>query len=1502
MIRATAEKTIIDLTEPISVILSNESQSFSTNSNRLPLSNASYYTDVIVYRGSNEITDFVIGNVSSANGITVGANNSRITFSVKTSTTITADSGTFIIPITVDEQVIEKTFSWSCSKQGNTGQSAVTYFLEPSTLVIKKGYDDTFSPTTVTFSSYSRIGSSTTRTSYAGRFIISESTDGTTFTAKYTSSTNESSKVYTPSSVNIKTIKCVLYASGGTTSSLDTQSVVILTDVENIQPELDNLQDQITTNKTSISTVSSEVDAINKKIVNMVTQDDIESSINDYDKSTTEALRTRISKTEQDIGGIKTTVSDVQSNLKNKADSSTVQSLNSKVTTIETTVNGINTSVSNNYTELRKDIDNLEIGGRNLLINSSKYRKDTPYTKTSEKIDGIFLTDVYMPCENGVIYTFQCCTDAVWGKHVTDGTATGWTHIYLYLQTKEDVQGNTSYTKVTSLDKNQALGLTGKQTWTVTIPENDGNEYVRIKIRFDIHSDGTTPHTVKWWDLKAERGNKATDWTPAPEDVDAEIAATQKNIDDLSSNVLKNYATKSEVSQTANSITTSVSSTYATKKELNTTNTNVTNAQNTANTAQSTADSKAKVFTTTPTVPYKVGDLWVQGNGGDVMKCKTARSSGSYTASDWEKASKYTDDTKANSVDSKVTTLTEKVNVTVKDVKVYYAINTSSTTAPTSGWSTTPPTWENGKYIWSKTTTTLTNGTSTTTNPVCITGAKGATGATGAKGDKGDTGSTGKGIKSITNYYLATSSSSGVTTSTSGWTTTVQSVSSSKKYLWNYEKVTYTDNTTSSTTPCIIGAYGDTGSTGATGKGIKSIVEYYAVSSSNTTAPTSWSTTMQNTTTTNKYLWNYEVITYTDNSTTNTTKKIIGTHGATGAKGDTGATGTGITSITTEYYLSTSKTSQTGGSWVTTQPAWSTGKYLWTRSKIVYKNPTSTAYTTPVCDSSWDAINDIEVGGRNLWQNGNFSMGAEPVGNVNIHDNEFELIDLDAGNITGHSKALHSTTTNSRIIFNRFVTDTDELIGKTLTMQCWIKYKNITIGANNWNILNIGKYALVYTLEDGTTTSVSYGSILKNVSKGSSDGWIHLTGSIKFRSDVAKVKLGGVWIGLENAAGGEFWVTGIKLEYGNKATDWTPSPEDIDAELADANAGKNKWKVQIYPKSTLPDDLIEMVTVDFLSYGGVYPSNTYLIDDTQLSTSFPYSNSYIGYAITRLNIDKSTSVNTTFSIKSSGLLYVNNTIVEPDSNGKVTFTLLPGWNTLEVVWNVSDTDATGGFQFGTHLSKLSACSLMNCLYESVTANITNSIQKNAELQVAVGAIQTQISEINSEIVQKADGSVMTEIQERLTESISDLNGFKQTVSETYISNAYKTEVSSQFAQMLEEINMKVSTAEMETAIALTKNQWRIDFAENGASCGYFSVNKNGITVAGEDGSGYKTVMSSTEFAGYFNNSRVFWLNQDETVSMRLRVDKGIDLRTIKLIPVTQDEYRGLDFLGGNAII
>ena len=74
----------------------------------------------------------------------------------------------------------------------------------------------------------------------------------------------------------------------------------------------------------------------------------------------------------------------------------------------------------------------------------------------------------------------------------------------------------------------------------------------------------------------------------------------------------------------------------------------VANALALANEALALAKDKNRIFTTTPYPPYEVGDLWVQGGTGEIMRCKTARASGSYTSSDWEKASKYTDDSGLN--------------------------------------------------------------------------------------------------------------------------------------------------------------------------------------------------------------------------------------------------------------------------------------------------------------------------------------------------------------------------------------------------------------------------------------------------------------------------------------------------------------------------------------------------------------------------------------------------------------------------------------------------------------------------------------------------------------------------------------------------------------------------------------------------------------------------------------------------------------------------------------
>lgn len=200
---------------------------------------------------------------------------------------------------------------------------------------------------------------------------------------------------------------------------------------------------------------------------------------------------------------------------------------------------------------------------------------------------------------------------------------------------------------------------------------------------------------------------------------------------------------------------------------------------------------------------------------------------------------------------------------------------------------------------------------------------------------KGEAGKNGKGVQSVdVLYYLSSSSTS---LSGGSWSTNSPTWVDGK-YIWSKTKVVYTDGSSIETNPACV--TGGKGSTGDNGRGVSSIVEeYYLSTSSNSLVGGSWSTTPP-TWENGKYIWTRSVITYTDSASTTTDPICV-----TGGKG---ATGIGVKSVSEQYYLSTSYSTTTGGSWSTTVPAWKDGKYIWTRSVITYTDNSYTE-TTPVC-------------------------------------------------------------------------------------------------------------------------------------------------------------------------------------------------------------------------------------------------------------------------------------------------------------------------------------------------------------------------------------------------------------------------------------------------------------------------------------------------------------------------------------------------------------------------
>ena len=278
--------------------------------------------------------------------------------------------------------------------------------------------------------------------------------------------------------------------------------------------------------------------------------------------------------------------------------------------------------------------------------------------------------------------------------------------------------------------------------------------------------------------------------------------------------------------------------------------TDVTKALRTASFAQSTADSKCRVFLTQPTPPYDTGDMWNQGQNGDILTCVVARGEGaSYVETDWQKLNKYTDDETANKAleearksRAMIINLDNDYQAITTDYKgEYTSFPECHTTAQVLYGHTdisndctynvqksggVVGSWNSSTHTYTVTALTTDVGwvditanylnTYSVTKRFDIAKLKGGIpGETGAKGDKGETGASGRSITGSETTYQA--SSSGTTAPTGTWSKTPPSVAENQ-YLWTRTIYTYSDKTTSTTYSIgKMGAKGEQGAKGETG-------------------------------------------------------------------------------------------------------------------------------------------------------------------------------------------------------------------------------------------------------------------------------------------------------------------------------------------------------------------------------------------------------------------------------------------------------------------------------------------------------------------------------------------------------------------------------------------------------------------------------------------------------------------------------------------------------------
>lgn len=629
----------------------------------------------------------------------------------------------------------------------------------------------------------------------------------------------------------------------------------------------------------------------------------------------------------------------------------------------------------------------------------------------------------------------------------------------------------------------------------------------------------------------------------------------------------------------------------------------------------------------------------------------------------------------------------------------------------------------------------------------------------------------GKGVVETVQYYLATSQASGVTSSTSGWSTdiTTQKLTADKKYLWNCYQTKYSDGTSEPiSTPKVIGVYGDKGQKGENAKNL---------------------------------------------SITPSSQYFKSTDG-----GKTFAPDTIAIKPTIQGEISFGKWQYSIDGGVSFADVVSGQKGLTISNNVLTVNKDSSLYSDAVTmvtfravanDSSFydtcsiAKIYDVsDIGdGRNLIQKSQLNPidGAEL--SLDDYTKNGTVIFTNKSKNSGFSfDSYNNYQPNSKYVLSYYFTKTSGTM-------------NSFGGSHN------GK-GVVYTsffVDDKVYDTASYAGGSSQIGTILNDGKRHRIVVCYTTPDTIATDTSVNYTFIQPGRGNTnpnfgVKIEELKLEKGSSPTGWSPAPEDLQtailstkSEISDvslkvdknkqaieqkvekttyqqdlnlvkgdiskANEGLDKWRYEIYPKSLFASEYQGKSTMDvFAKNTNLTPSQSVLINDTDFGKSFAYGDNYIGYALTFVKFSAAKSVAITFKHDDGAHLYLNGKLIGGDdtcntgSGESLTLSFIQGWNCLEVVLN----EKSGGeyIGLGTTISALSECQLMNCYYGTPVArqsHITNQLVENT---TNIKGISTKVSKVTSVIGD--NGENFTSFKNDYSDFKQTMNGFKTTVGQTYV--------------------------------------------------------------------------------------------------------------------------------------
>lgn len=1311
------EITVANMTEPFTVMLTNEAQQFATDSNRKVTSAQSYYTDIIVIRGSQERTDYTIGNITSGSGITVSKNSKRVTFSVSAGTTIGADAGVIEIPITLDGQTVKKQFSWSCGKQGPQGVKG-----DPGTSVKITSKSVTYQTSTSGTTAPTGTWSTTVPTVNNGQYLWTKTTvqysDGNKTEAysvsyKGTNGTNGTSVTVSKTEVTYQV------SASGTTAPTGTWSTTM--------PSCDQGQYLWTKtyvkysdgkDTTSYSVSYKGVDG-EKFAFNMLRETNQGSkhwvNLGASGKYSVESITT-----DDNINAAKLICTEaIASNEWQFCDFSDYEMLKSlKASTTYTLSYDIKANRSG------KILHNIKTGGGQKVFFANDIACKVLGNETWEHVSLKMTSGTTLPNLDGqVIYMFgdalskvgysiiknlkltEGIVDTPWAPHPEDLEGRGVSETVQYYLATSQASGVTSSTSGWSTDiTTQKLTADKKYLWNCYQTK---------------YSDGTsepisTPKVIGVY------GDKGT----STKIIRTSYEYTQTNIDKFSTS---GYSGVWGVNDATTGLKVGDSVLLKVK--------NTTKCSDCLIFANITAIPSNYSLTCTS---YGVIDNGSDGQDGAGFHWNLLKYSGDLSKQVLGGAGTYT--ATVESIEDKTTPSgqAEKITYTVQGTGGKFI--------------------QTGKYIKEG---DIKQGKTYTVSVWCKCSSIKSTGVINAEFLDN---------KTYVNPTLSTEWQQYVVTGVANKDVTSTSSASAISFY-------YSDN--------------------------MSVGDIFYISSPKVEEgdkASPWCTTYEETLAKN--------LTITPSS-----QYFKSTDG-----GKTFAPNTITIKPTIQGEISFGKWQYSIDGGVSFADVVSGQKGLTVSNNVLTVSKDSSLYSDAVTMITFRAVADdssfydtcniakiydvSDIGdGRNLLWNSNFAKTDEAITG------------------TTNSWGLHTRGTNLVASIDTSTKHNGFNTLKTVSAANGDKNSSNDLEWFAWGISertsdNLHSKNQNYTLSFYAKASVTTDFIVRwgydaygaDTTRTLTTNWQKY--EIKLHQATSAYS---ITIIFKLLTAGTVWFSEFKLEKGSSATGYSTAPEDLQtailstkSEISDvslkvdnnkqaieqrvekttyereltlvkgdiskANEGLNKWRYEIYPKSLFASEYQGKSTMDvFAKNTNLTPSQSVLINDTDLSIAWNYDNNYIGYALTFVKFSAAKSVAITFAHDDGAHIYLNGKLIGGNDvyNNKgesLTLGFVKGWNCIEVV--VNEGASTEGFKLGTTLSALSECQLMNCYYGTPVArqsHITNQLVQNT---TDIDGVSTKVSKVTSVIGD--NGENFTSFKNDYSDFKLAMDGFKTTVGKTYV--------------------------------------------------------------------------------------------------------------------------------------